>query len=312
VVAAGSRAEVADAVGVVDPGLSLEGSGPLTNEGVAFSGPMGLQWATPRLASIGAAVLPLAVVFWAILVPPVRPAALAFILAGFLYQRWRGSAAVWPWAATVPLATIITWSLLPAPRALPGAASCTDLLSPPMLWRVAELAVVVVIVTLLARVLGAGRDHLPLGRGDGWFVALAASAGFAIAPAALLLGEQAARPFFGTVHLQIALVGAVAPALLFGVANGTLEELVYRGVLLRWTERSLGTLGAILVQAAAFGLAHTGSDFISSPIPVLATMFVMGVLAGLIVKRTGSLLVPIIVHVAFDVPLYYSLACRLS
>jgi membrane protease YdiL (CAAX protease family) len=62
-----------------------------------------------------------------------------------------------------------------------------------------------------------------------------------IAPAALLLGEQAARPFFGTVHLQIALVGAVAPAAPFGVANGTLEEVVYRGVLLRWTERSLGT-----------------------------------------------------------------------
>jgi membrane protease YdiL (CAAX protease family) len=303
---------VADAVGVVDPGLSLEGPGPLTHDGVALSGPVGLQWATPRLASIGAAALPLAVVFWAILVPPVRAAALAFILAGFLYQRWRDSAAVWPWAAAVPLATIITWSLLPAPRALPGAASCADLLSPPMLWRVAELAVVLVTVTLLSRTVGAGRDHLPLGRGDGWFVALAASAGFAIAPAALLLGEQAARPFFGTVHLQIAVVGAVAPAVLFGVANASLEEVVYRGVLLRWTERSLGTLGAILIQAAAFGLAHTGSDFISSPVPVLTTMFVAGILAGLIVKRTGSLLVPIIVHAAFDIPLYYSLACRLS
>jgi membrane protease YdiL (CAAX protease family) len=304
--------EVGDAVGVVEPGTLLDGAGPLAPGGVALPGSLGTQWATPRLASIGAAALPLAVVFWAILVPPVRPAALAFILAGFLYQRWRGSGEVWPWAAAVPLATIMTWSLLPAPRALPGAASCADLLSPPMLWRVAELAIVLVTVTLLARAVAAGRDHLPLGRGDGWFVALAGAAGFAIAPAALLLGEQAARPFFGTVHLQIALVGAVAPAVLFGVANGTLEEVVYRGVLLRWTERSLGTVGAILVQAAAFGLAHTGSDFISSPVPVLATMFAAGILAGVIVKRTGSLLVPIIIHAAFDIPLYYSLACRLS
>lgn len=299
-------------MGVVEPGSLLDGAGPLTPDGVAIPGSLEQRWATPRLASIGMAALPLAVVFWAILVPPLRPAALAFILAGFLYQRWRGSAGVWPWAATVPLATIITWSLLPAPRALPGAASCTDLLSPPMLWRVAELAVVLVTVTLLARAVGAGRNHLPLGRGHGWFVTLATAAGFAIAPAALLLGEQAARPFFGTVHLQIALVGAVVPAVLFGVANATLEEVVYRGVVLRWTERSLGTLGAILVQAAAFGLAHTGSDFISSPVPVLATMFVLGILAGLIVKRTGSLLVPIIVHAAFDISIYYSLACRLS
>jgi membrane protease YdiL (CAAX protease family) len=37
-----------------------------------------------------------------------------------------------------------------------------------------------------------------------------------------------------------------------------------------------------------------------------------GVLAGVIVKRTGSLLVPIVIHAAFDIPLYYSLACRLS
>jgi membrane protease YdiL (CAAX protease family) len=299
-------------VGVVEPGSLLEGSGPLTPEGMAFPGALGQRWATPRLASIGMAALPLAVVFWAILVPPLRPAALAFIVAGFLYQRWRGSPGVWPWAAAVPLATLITWSLLPAPRALPGAGSCADLLSPPMLWRVAELAVVLVTVTLLSRAVGAGRDHLPLGRGDGWFVALAGAAGFAIAPAALLLGEQAARPFFGTVHLEIAVVGAVAPAVLFGVANASLEEVVYRGVLLRWTERSLGTLGAIIIQAAAFGLAHTGSDFISSPVPVLATMFVAGILAGFIVKRTGSLLVPIIVHAAFDIPLYYSLACRLS
>jgi membrane protease YdiL (CAAX protease family) len=304
--------EVADAMGVVEPGSLLEGSGTLTPEAAPFPGAIGRRWATPRLAALGMATLPIAVVFWAILVPPLRPAALAFVVAGFLYQRWRGSEAVWPWAATIPLATIITWSLLPALRALPGAASCTDLLSPPMVWRVSELGLVLVTVTVLARAVGAGRDHLPLGRGDRSFVALAAVAGFAIAPAALLLGEHAARPFFGTVHLQIALVGAVAPAVLFGFANATLEEVVYRGVLLRWMERSVGTLAAILVQATAFGLAHTGSDFISSPIPVLATMFVAGILAGLIVKRTGSLLVPIIVHAAFDIPLYYSLACRLS
>jgi membrane protease YdiL (CAAX protease family) len=269
-------------------------------------------WRSPATATVAAAGLPLLVVFWAILFPSLRPAALAFVVAGFLFQRWRASPATWAWAATLPLATILAWSLLPAPRGLPGAASCADLLSPPMLWRGAELALVLVVIAVVVRSLGAGRSHLPLGRPDRWLVGLAAASSFAIAPAALLLGEQAARPFFGSVHLQIALVGAIAPAVLFGVANATLEETVYRGVLLGWTERYLGTAGAILVQAAAFGLAHTGSDFIASPLPVLATMFVGGVVAGLIVKRTGSLLIPIIVHAAFDIPLYYSLACRIS
>jgi membrane protease YdiL (CAAX protease family) len=295
---------------VGEPELALEQPAPLPRV-LALPGGRAEAWRAPDLAALGEAVVPLAIVFWAILVPPLRPLALALVVAGFLFQRRRGSSAAWPWAATVPLATIITWSLIPAPAALPALASCASLLSPPMVWRVTELGVVLVVVALVARWLGAGRGHLPLARADGWFLGLATTAGFAIAPAVLLLGEDAARPFFGEVHLQIGLAGAIAPALLFAFANATLEETVYRGVLLGWTERHIGTAGAIVVQAAAFGLAHTGSDFISSPVPVLGSMFVMGVLAGLVVKRTGSLLVPIIIHAAFDVALYYNLACRL-
>jgi membrane protease YdiL (CAAX protease family) len=36
-----------------------------------------------------------------------------------------------------------------------------------------------------------------------------------------------------------------------------------------------------------------------------------GLAAGLIVRRTGSLWLPILVHIALDVPLYYAAACRL-
>lgn len=34
-------------------------------------------------------------------------------------------------------------------------------------------------------------------------------------------------------------------------------------------------------------------------------------LAGLIVRRAGSLWLPIVVHICFDVPLYYAAVCRL-
>jgi membrane protease YdiL (CAAX protease family) len=36
-----------------------------------------------------------------------------------------------------------------------------------------------------------------------------------------------------------------------------------------------------------------------------------GLLAGLIVERTGSLAIPIAAHVGLDIPLYYGNACRL-
>lgn len=265
-----------------------------------------------RADAVGAAIIPLGLAFAAILFPSSRPFALAIALAGFLLQRRRGSPAMWPWAAVVPLTTILTWSLIPAPVGSPDAGSCADPLSPPALWRATELGLVLVVVALVGRLLGGGHRHLPLARSDGWFVALAAAVGFVIAPLGLLLGADAARPFFGSLHLQIGLAGAIIPALIFAAANATLEETVYRGVLLGWMERNIGTLGAIVIQAAAFGLAHTGSDFISSPLPILATVSILGLLGGLVVKRTGSLFVPILIHAAFDIPLYYNLACRLS
>ena len=299
-----------ESTGVGPPELALEPV-PLSRVRALAGGPAH-AWIAPTRASFGAAILPIAILFWAIVIPPLRPAALALAVVGFLVHRRRGSPAAWSWAATVPVATIITWRLIPAAEGLPFAASCADPLSPPMLWRVAELALVVAVVTLLGRQLGARRSDLPLERPDRWLLGLAVAAAFVIAPVALLVGEEAARPFFGPVRLHTTLAGAIAPALVFAIANATLEETVYRGVLLSWTERHIGTIGAIMVQAAAFGLGHLGPDFISSPLPVVGSMFAMGALGGLIVKRTGSLLVPIVIHAAFDIPLYYNLACRLS
>ena len=262
--------------------------------------------------SAAIAVLPFALLAWVILLPPLRPLALGLVVGGTAVLRWRASPLMWTWAASIPLAAIQAWSLLPAPAAAAALASCASLLSPPMLWRVAELAVVVGIVLLVVRWLRVASPVLPFGPQPRWLVGLSFGAGFAIVPIALLVGEQAARPFFGPVHLETGILGAVAPALIFGLANGALEETVYRGVLLTWAEPLLGTGGAIVAQALMFGLAHTGPDFVGSPLPVLASMFALGIVAGLVVKRTGSLAVPIIIHAAFDVPLYYSLACRVT
>ena len=36
-----------------------------------------------------------------------------------------------------------------------------------------------------------------------------------------------------------------------------------------------------------------------------------GLIAGWLVNRTGSLAIPLAIHVALDIPLYYAFACRL-
>jgi membrane protease YdiL (CAAX protease family) len=42
----------------------------------------------------------------------------------------------------------------------------------------------------------------------------------------------------------------------------------------------------------------------------MVAMGAAGIVAGLVVRRTGSLLPVIAVHVALDVPLYLFIACR--
>ena len=66
---------------------------------------------------------------------------------------------------------------------------------------------------------------------------------------------------------------------------------------------------ALVGQAVVFGLAHSGSDVIAYPLPLALAMGVGGLLAGVIAVRTRSLLIPIAVHVGFDLPIYFALAC---
>ena len=77
------------------------------------------------------------------------------------------------------------------------------------------------------------------------------------------LGPILARPFFGEISYDVTVVGAIAPALVFAVANGTMEELAYRGALLGWSAKVIGVLAGGRrpggrVRPGAFGLRRRG------------------------------------------------------
>ena len=200
------------------------------------------------------------------------------------------------------------------PAAFPaGLATCGGLLSPPAAWRIAEALVVVGVLAAVAVGMGVRPASLGLRLPSREVVALSATAPLAIVPVALTLGPALARPFFAPFTLDLGTPWAIVPALLFATANGTMEEVVYRGALLSWGERMVGPRAALWLQAIVFAFAHgAGRDFAASPLPVVVVLVVAGVVAGLIVRRTGSLMLPIAVHAAFDVPLYYYQACRLA
>ena len=99
------------------------------------------------------------------------------------------------------------------------------------------------------------------------------------------------------------------PALIFAVANGTMEELVYRGALLGWSARVMGVGPAVVGQAVVFGLAHSGSDVLGNGVPLMIALGIGGLIAGVVAVRTRSLLLPIAVHIGLDIPIYYAFAC---
>ncbi|HEY6056934.1 MAG TPA: CPBP family intramembrane glutamic endopeptidase [Candidatus Limnocylindrales bacterium] len=242
----------------------------------------------------------------------VRLPALAGLAVGFLALRAARSGAAVAWAATLPVAMTLAWGLAGQPAGAADGSDCANPLSPPATWRVIEAGLAVVTFGLLAIVLRA--DTALVGfRRPSRMVGILAAVGFVVAgPFAVAIGPAVAAPFFGSVSLDTGRIGAIVPALAFALANGSMEELVYRGALRAWLTPSIGPGAAIVVQAIAFGLAHgSGDDYVGPAAPVVLAMTAGGLVAGVIAVRTRSLAFPMALHAAFDIPLYYYWACSL-
>jgi len=251
----------------------------------------------------------------------VRPAApLVFVAALFAYlvARRAGHRSV-ALAAVLPAAAILAWRAIPQPLADPGGADCANLLAPPAVWRFLEAAVGLAAVLLLLWDRRARLAEIGLTRGSRRLFAASLAGLVVIGPVALyaanVLGEtELGGAFFGPFALDVSRPLAFLPALLFAASNALAEELAYRGTMRTWLAPSLGITGANLAQAIVFGLAHTGEDFvgIEAVIPTMLAMVVLGFVAGILARRTGSLALPLAIHAAADIPIYFYWACRLG
>jgi membrane protease YdiL (CAAX protease family) len=262
------------------------------------------DWRETARSAVPLGLLALAAAF-----PILRLPVLGALVAGTAVAKRRDATVRWTWAAGIPVAISLAWGVWPAPTPALDGSDCANLTSPVAVWRLAEASVVLAAVAILATTLKASRTSLAL-RMPARTVVRWSIVGFLVAgPAALILGPLAARPFFGDVGYDLTAVGAVAPALIFAAANGTMEELAYRGALLGWSARVIGVWPAVVGQAVVFGLAHSGADVVGNGLPLMATLGIGGLVAGVITVRTRSLLLPMAIHVGLDIPIYYALAC---
>jgi membrane protease YdiL (CAAX protease family) len=93
------------------------------------------------------------------------------------------------------------------------------------------------------------------------------------------------------------------------VSAGICEELVFRGWLLATlrSELGLGGLGLLLAAAAIFGLAH-----IYQGVSGVVLTALVGAFFCVVYVKTGSLLVPILLHTAIDVRFAFLPAARVQ
>jgi membrane protease YdiL (CAAX protease family) len=76
------------------------------------------------------------------------------------------------------------------------------------------------------------------------------------------------------------------------------EELFFRGLLLRSLQRRMSAPAAVVISALAFGLAHVVFDWGSGV--VLPALVALGMLSGIFAVRSGNLSRSILLHMGFN------------
>lgn len=274
-------------------------------------------WSGAPIASRLPAIGLVALVGLGAVVRPAAPFVFVGILVVYLFLRSRGErpAAL---AALLPVAAILVWRSIPQPAADLAGADCTNLLAPPAAWRLLEGAVGLIAVVLLVIDRRGSMGEIGLSRGSRTVQVLAVASLLVVTPLALTfstyVGGTFGGMFFGSYRLDFAQTAAFLPALVFAISNSLAEELAYRGAMRTWLTPGLGIVGANLAQAIVFGLSHTGQDFVGveAAVPTMAAMIVVGFLGGVVARRTRSLTVPLAIHAAADIPLYFYWACRVA
>ncbi|MBN1140134.1 MAG: CPBP family intramembrane metalloprotease [Anaerolineae bacterium] len=102
--------------------------------------------------------------------------------------------------------------------------------------------------------------------------------------------------------LTMKVIGAALPmALVFSLANGFREELVYRAVFLKGFQANIGIAAAIVVTTLVFALAHIDAGYDTPSMIVFSIVLVMiGVVGSLIMIKTESLVGAILFHAGAD------------
>jgi len=174
-----------------------------------------------------------------------------------------------------------------------------------------ETAIAIVPILVVARLVGLNLDSLYLSKRPGgrWLVfAIAAFVAVYVYIATIPLrpGSPIQQVLPIGANLTIQRVLALTPALLvMALSNAFQEELLFRGLFLQRYTLFFGAGLANVLQAAVFTVAHVDTTY--SPmllVFLVALVFPLGLLAGYLMRASNGIVVPAILHGAFDILIY--------
>jgi len=255
---------------------------------------------------------PFALLFGAALWRPLAFVCLPIFALALIRRREASAAERGAVAVALPIAVVLAWGGLRVGLAGPGAVGCLEPMTLAAGWRALEAIVVVALIGILARRLGTSRGALGLRQPGRRELAVAVGALAGIAAALTIVGPFLAAPFFGPYVIEIGSLVVLFGALVFGLSNALAEELAYRAAAAAWLGPIVGDLRANVAQALVFGAAHSGADFNGPQLPVIVATTIVGFLAYVLYRRTGSLALLLALHAAADIPLYLYWVCRLG
>ncbi|BCW75470.1 CPBP family intramembrane glutamic endopeptidase [Arthrobacter sp. NicSoilB11] len=95
------------------------------------------------------------------------------------------------------------------------------------------------------------------------------------------------------------------PLLTTAAANGFLEELMFRGLLLSKLNIAFGPYGATGIQAAIFASWHVGVTYTASALIFIGLFaFPLGLIGGYLTRSSGSIIPAPLFHAGAEIPIY--------
>lgn len=165
-----------------------------------------------------------------------------------------------------------------------------------------EVIIIVVPIIVLTKLSGADLGSIFLKRGN-------LKLGLGIGGLVFVNFATSALMFFAMRFTRMELLGAaIVWGLVFSFANGFMEELWLRGILLKRFEPFLGLHGSVWLTAIVFALMHGMAYYFMPavlPIFVLNTL-TLGLACGYLMMKSDSIWGAVLIHAAADLFLFIS------